>query len=102
MSRTVGYCLYRPLLLHPRSAHPVQITAHHHIDVYIDINECYFESDCSCSASYETKDTNASSKQWTPDDIFPYMCKRKSKLFWNEGVSMDFENKGIFRNHKKM
>ena len=34
----VGYCLYRTLLLRPRSACPVQIRAHHHIYVYTDIN----------------------------------------------------------------
>ena len=30
----VGYCLYRALQLHARSACPVQIWAHHHIDVF--------------------------------------------------------------------
>ena len=35
---TVGYCLYGTLLLHPRSACPVQMRAHHHIDVFTDIN----------------------------------------------------------------
>ena len=38
VSRTEGYCLYGTLLLHPHSACPVQIRAHHHIDVYTDIN----------------------------------------------------------------
>ena len=37
--RAVGYCLYGTLLLRPRwTACPVQIGAHHHIDVYTDIN----------------------------------------------------------------
>ena len=39
MSRTEGYCLYGTLLLHPRwTACPVQVRAHHHIDVHTDIN----------------------------------------------------------------
>ena len=40
----VGYCLYGTLLLHLRSACPLQIRAHHHIDVYTYINqgECIF------------------------------------------------------------
>ena len=38
VSCTEGYCLYGTLLLHPCSACPIQIRAHHHIDVYIDIN----------------------------------------------------------------
>ena len=39
VSRTEGYCLYGTLLLCPRwTACPVQIGAHHHIDVYTDIN----------------------------------------------------------------
>ena len=39
VSRTVGYCLYGTLLLRPRwTARPVQIRAHHHLDVYTDIN----------------------------------------------------------------
>ena len=39
LSRTVGYCLYGTLLLHPHwTAYPVQIRAHHHIDVHTDIN----------------------------------------------------------------
>ena len=38
-SHTVGYCLYGTLLLRlPWTACPVQIRAHHHIDVYTDIN----------------------------------------------------------------
>ena len=36
---TVGYCLYRTLLLRLRSACPEQIRAHHDIDVYTDINK---------------------------------------------------------------
>ena len=39
MSRTEGYCLYGTLLFCPRSACPVQIRAHHHIDVYTDISK---------------------------------------------------------------
>ena len=39
VSCTIGYCLYRTLLLHPCwTACPVQIGAHHHIDIYTDIN----------------------------------------------------------------
>ena len=34
----VGYCLYGALLLLLHSASPVQIRAHHHLDVYADIN----------------------------------------------------------------
>ena len=37
---TVGYCLYGTLLLRPRwTACPLQIRAHHHIDVFTDINK---------------------------------------------------------------
>ena len=40
MFHTIGYCLYGTLLLCPRwTACPVQIRAHHHRDVYTDINE---------------------------------------------------------------
>ena len=36
----VGYCLYGTLLLRLQwTACPVQIRAHHHIDVYTDINK---------------------------------------------------------------
>ena len=46
VSPTVGYCLYRTLLLRPRwTACPVQIRAHHHIDVYTDINQTVSSSD---------------------------------------------------------
>ena len=38
VSRMVGYCLYGTLLLRLHSACPVQIRAHHHTDVYTDIN----------------------------------------------------------------
>ena len=39
VSRTVGSCLYGTLLLRPRwTACPVQIRAHHHIDVYTNIS----------------------------------------------------------------
>ena len=38
-SALIGYCLYGTLLLRPRSACPIQIRAHHHIDVYTDINK---------------------------------------------------------------
>ena len=34
-----GYCLYETLLLRLRSACPVQIRAHHHIDVCTEISE---------------------------------------------------------------
>ena len=37
VSHTVGYSLYETLLLHPRwTLCPVQIRAHHHIDVCTD------------------------------------------------------------------
>ena len=40
VTRTVGYCLYGTLLLRPCwTACPIQIRAHHHIDVYTDSNE---------------------------------------------------------------
>ena len=46
LSHTVGYCLYGTLLLRPRwTACPVQIRAHHHIDVYIDINNLIGKSE---------------------------------------------------------
>ena len=42
VSHMVGYCLYGTLLLRPRwTACPVQIRAHHRIDVYTDINNRY-------------------------------------------------------------
>ena len=42
VSRIVGYCLYGTLLLRPCwTACPVQIRAHHHIDVCTDINKYY-------------------------------------------------------------
>ena len=41
LSHTVGYCFYGTLLLRPHSACPLQIRAHHHIDVHTDINKGY-------------------------------------------------------------
>ena len=47
VSCTEGYCLYGTLLLRPRwTACPVQIGAHHHIDVYTDINNDQHSSIC--------------------------------------------------------
>ena len=39
VSHMEGYCLYGTLLSRLYSACPVQIGAHHHIDVYTDINK---------------------------------------------------------------
>ena len=39
VSHTVGHCLYGTLPLRPRYACLIQIRAHHHTDVYTDIND---------------------------------------------------------------
>ena len=55
----VGYYLYETLLLRPRwTACPVQIRAHHHIDVYTDINQPLGCQVCRKGCQYKRNSTS--------------------------------------------
>ena len=52
----VSYCLYGTLLLCLRwTACPVQIRAHHHIDVYTDINQIVISTEVLLAEQSEHK-----------------------------------------------
>ena len=64
VSHMVGYCLYRKLLLRPHwTACPVQIRAHHYIDVKTDINNTVMTQNFNLDTPEDVTDKRESSNR---------------------------------------